>query len=265
MSDTVSKVFNFDGGCNFRDMGGYAASDGRIIKPGQLYRSGVLAYFTEADQLKLAELNIRVICDLRRANEREEEPTLWPDNQTIRLDWDDDASLEKQGELPLDKADSVESARDIMKGVYRTMPNWLDNRLRGVFEYLLSGQVPLLFHCAAGKDRTGLTAALILHSLGVDRSTILADYAQTNEAVDIIAFVVKHQNAKMGLATEDHPAMQIPVDIRQALAKADPIYLNTALQQIEADYQSIDNYLLERFAITAELRDELRNTLLMSR
>lgn len=263
MSDSLSKVFNFEGGCNFRDMGGYKSLDGRIIKPGQLYRSGVMAYFTDADLSQLAGLGIRVICDLRRAKERDEEPTLWPDQQTIRFTWDDDAAIEKMGELPLDKADSVEAARDIMMGIYRTMPNWLDSRLRGVFEYLLSGEVPLLFHCAAGKDRTGLTAALILHALGVDRATILADYAQTNDAADIIAFVVKHQNAKMGLMDEDHPAMQIPADIRQTLVTADPLYLNTALQQIEADYQSIDNYLRERFGITAELQAELRNKLLV--
>ena len=153
-------------------------------------------------------------------------------------------------------------AQKVMVDLYRNMPIWLEHRLRGVFEHLASGCVPLLFHCSAGKDRTGLTAALVLHSLGVERETILADYALTNEAVDLLQFVLKNNKFGAGLATHDHPVMKMPADVRDALMRAETAYLEAAFEQIENDYRSIDNFLCERFGITAELRHSMRDALL---
>ena len=262
MTETFQRVLKLEGGCNLRDLGGYRTIDGRVVKPGQLYRSGVMAYFTDNDKRALAELGVRVICDLRRAEERSDEPTQWPDAAVKIVECDSSPEQEGRGELSWRDIASAEDAQQVMMDLYRNMPAWLEHRLRGVFDHLASGHVPLLFHCSAGKDRTGLTAALVLHCLGVERETILADYALTNEAVDLLQFVLKHNKFGAGLATHDHPAMQMPADVRQALMRAETAYLEAALAQIESDYLSIDNFLRERFGITAELQDYMRSTML---
>jgi protein-tyrosine phosphatase len=83
------RILNLEGGCNFRDLGGYRTRDGRELKWGCLLRAGVLSYFTPADHAHLNQLRVRVICDLRRAEERELEPTRWPDTNTRHLSWED--------------------------------------------------------------------------------------------------------------------------------------------------------------------------------
>lgn len=266
MAEQFQRVLNLEGSCNLRDLGGYPTTDGRRVQTGKLYRSGVMAYFTDSDKQHLAELGIRAICDLRRSNERADEPTQWPSNTDVKFFvWDDEPVLEAQGELEWQNAISGDHVREVMIKLYRNMPAWLENRLRGVFEYLAAGHVPLLFHCAAGKDRTGLTAALILHSIGVERDTIIADYVLTNEAVDLEAFILKNKKAAMGLTDQEHPLQKMSLDVREALMGADAAYLKAAFEQIELEYQTVDNFLRERFGITPELQQHMRNLLLTER
>lgn len=263
MSKRSEQVLNFEGGCNFRDLGGYPAANGRKIKHGLLFRSGVMAYLTPNDQQRIANMRINIVCDLRRSDERADEPTRWPTNAATEFfTWDDEPNLEKQGELSWQNAADPQQAHETMVALYRNMPIWLENRLRGVFAYLIKGQVPLLFHCAAGKDRTGLTAALIMHSLGVDRDTILLDYQLTDQAVDLVAFLLKHKHAGMGLSDAEHPVNQIPAQIRDTLIKADSAFLSAALEQIELDFGSVDNFLHQRFDITPAVREQLQSMLL---
>src|SRR5580704_2752471 len=82
-------ILNLEGGCNFRDLGGYRTRDGRMLKRGCVFRTGVLSYFTPADHERLNQLGVRAICDLRRVEEREREPTRWPDAATQHLSWED--------------------------------------------------------------------------------------------------------------------------------------------------------------------------------
>lgn len=264
MNTDLSTVLKLEGGCNFRDLGGYPAMDGRRIKSGVLYRSGVMAYFTASDQDAITALGISTICDLRRSDEREREPTLWPDSCSARrISWDDEPDIEGQGHLAWGSAESPEQIRQSMKTLYRAMPFWLENRLRGVFRLLCDNKLPLLFHCAAGKDRTGLTAGLILSCLGVERELILADYEQTNHAVDLEAFTLKHKQAGMGLADEEHPLLKMPEAIRHAVLKADTDYLNAAFSEIEQRFNSVDGYIKEHLGVSDRDKEQLRQRLLV--
>src|SRR5215813_4128804 len=85
----TSRTLSFEGGCNFRDLGGYRARDGREVKWGRVFRTGVLSYFTSNDHPQLSALGVRTICDLRRVDERTREPTRWPDGDTRLMSWDD--------------------------------------------------------------------------------------------------------------------------------------------------------------------------------
>jgi protein-tyrosine phosphatase len=85
----TQRILNLEGGCNFRDLGGYRTRDGRELQCGRVFRTGVLSYFTPTDQERVNQLGVRVICDLRRSDEREYEPTRWPDANTQHLSWED--------------------------------------------------------------------------------------------------------------------------------------------------------------------------------
>jgi hypothetical protein len=78
------RVFSLEGGCNFRDIGGYPTADGRTMRWGQVFRAGVLSYLSDRDHQTLAPLRVRTICDLRQADEREQEPTRWSGGQINR-------------------------------------------------------------------------------------------------------------------------------------------------------------------------------------
>ncbi|HEX2493318.1 MAG TPA: tyrosine-protein phosphatase, partial [Steroidobacter sp.] len=86
---SAGRVLAFEGGCNFRDVGGYRTHDGGQVRWGKVFRTGVLSYFTVNDHAALLRLGVRAICDLRRAEEREREPTRWPDADAQALYWED--------------------------------------------------------------------------------------------------------------------------------------------------------------------------------
>ncbi|MCK9468918.1 MAG: tyrosine-protein phosphatase [Porticoccaceae bacterium] len=259
MNDLSTRLVPLEGGCNFRDLGGYTTVDQRRIKPGKLYRSGVMSYFTAADKATLHALGVRTICDLRREDERSAEPTAWPVEVNL-VAWDEEVP---RGELSWLDSNDAEHAREVMKQTYRTMPDWLHNRLVGLFELLANNEVPLVFHCAAGKDRTGLSAALILHCLGVPRETIYRDYELTNHAVDLDAFLRHHGKARLGLSNNRNTLTTMDTARRQAILNADLAYLMAGLEQIEQDHDTLDNYLRDVLGVSDATQAEIRHNLLI--
>ena len=185
MSDRLSPFQAID---NFRDYGGYAAGRDRIAR-GRLYRSAHQARATEADLEHLAKLNLATVVDLRRPSERREQPSRRPatwGGRVIESDHDDG------GEAPhitfLRTCYLTEtSGRRFMTDTYRRLPfepAHVD-LFRRYFHALGEDGGPILIHCAAGKDRTGLLAALTHSLLGVSRDDLIADYLLTNTAVDL--------------------------------------------------------------------------------
>lgn len=259
----LSSVLPLQAACNLRDLGGYECADGRHLKSGVLYRSGVMAYFTDADRRYIGALNIHTVCDLRRSDEQAKEPSCWPQGSTTQfVTWPDEPDLEGQGHLAWGQADDPEQIRHAMITFYRAMPTWLGSRLRGVFQHLCQADLPLLFHCSAGKDRTGMTAALILYMLGASEAQILADYEQTNTAVNLEAFALAHHNAGMGLADEQHPLLSLREDIRRTILRADGDYMRAAFTSITQQFGGIDNYLSDYLGVTEAAQISLRQRLL---
>lgn len=234
--------FDLAGGCNFRDIGGYATSGGRKVRRGVIYRSGVLTYLTLSDHEAIASTGIRTIVDLRRDDEIAMEPTAWP-SPVRNLSWrlDESMAMSQRG-APWEHSSSGGEARDWMIRSYATMKDWLVAPLRGIFDAVLEGGAPLLFHCAAGKDRTGFCAAMVLGLAGVDQDAIIADYTLTNTAVDLLAFTVTHRAAGMGLTDGEHPFEKMRPDVREALMRAEPAYLESALDSVVASHGSISGY-----------------------
>lgn len=255
-----NNLIALEGGCNFRDLGGYGTVDGRAVRRGQLYRSGVLSYLTSADNALLAGLGIGAICDLRREHERWSEPTCWPDAGVDKLAWDDERDISMVSGLS--GVRSAEQARAGMLALYQHMPTWLAPRLRGLFQYLAQRPVPMLFHCAAGKDRTGLAAALLLTVVGVSRETILADYLATNQAVDLEHFISHNRSGNLGLATSTHPIFSVPEAARRVLLRADPEFLAAAFASIEAGPGGMQGYLSDALGVDQGMQELLVERLL---
>ncbi len=266
------RVLKFEGGCNFRDIGGYRNRDGRELVWGRVFRTGVLSYFTALDEASLAQLGVKVICDLRRAEEREREQTRWTDATTEHLSWDDGAQPPTVRTFSGRHADTAAGMRLAMIDLYRALPTWMIPRLRGMFERIANGGSPMIVHCAAGKDRTGLAIALLLAALYVPHETIVEDYLLTNDAGDFEAFILsRHQTrpdqsqldqSQQGLATTNHPLLALSDDVRRVLFAADADYLAAAFEQISQDSGSVTAFLRDRVGVDASMQRNLAAALL---
>jgi len=255
------RILNLEGGCNFRDLGGYRTRDGRELKWGRIFRAGVLSYFTSSDQRQLSQLGVRVICDLRREDEREREQTRWPDANTQHLCWDDGAPPIIRS-FAANHPYTAAGMHAAMIDFYRALPAWIAPRLRGMVLCITQGDLPILVHCQAGKDRTGIAIALLLAVLDVPHETIVEDYLLTNDACDLVQFILMRHQEKLGAAVSDHPLQTMPEDIRRVLFAAHADYLHAALDQIARDHGDILKYLREEIGIDDAMRSQLQAALL---
>lgn len=252
-----------EGGCNFRHISGYPAHGGRRLREGKLFRSGVLAHLSALDHERLQPLGIRTIIDLRHADERRHDPTRWCDQDAVIIAGDEDTGAASLLRLALRTSPTLATMHQTMIDVYRSMPESLAGRMRVLFERLLSGDLPLLIHCSAGKDRTGFATAMILEALGVDRSLVFQDYLYTNEAVHLEHFVLEHQPPDLQRDPHfKHPIARMDADARNALLRAHADYLDAALMALKARYGSIDGYLERRLGIDAPKLARIREGLL---
>jgi protein-tyrosine phosphatase len=233
------------------------------VRWGCVYRAGVLRYFTPADAERLSRLGVRAICDLRRADEREREPTRWPTPDVTTLTWadGDNAPAVTRRLAPRQPLDA-EGMRTAMLNMYRDLPRWMAPRIRGLFECVAYDRMPVVVHCAAGKDRTGFAVAMLYAALGVSADTFMQDYLYTNEVGNFEEFVQRRRSATLGVADDQRPLFRMPADIRRVLFAADPDYLRAALEQIDSEFGGLDTYLERAVGLSAELRARMQDALL---
>jgi protein-tyrosine phosphatase len=251
------------GARNFRDFGGYTTADGRRVRWGCLYRSGQLGALTAADQQQVADLGIGLICDFRRDSERAQEPNLFAAHHRPRIENLPIAPGNTSSVLmALDTGtgpglDSIERIVQCMVDINRDLALCQRAAYRRMFDALLAVDGPLLVHCAAGKDRTGFAALLILAALGVPEETIIRDYLLTSRYLparqELTRMLKRHS-----LGTGPESELLLP------LLEAREIYLQGALQAIREQYGDIDNYLRDYLAIDDNTRRELRARLLVA-
>jgi len=251
------------GGRNFRDVGGYATTDGRRVRWGRVYRSGAMTGLTQADRSELSAFGIRTICDFRSPSERRREPTHWDSSGSESLYWDyEHAGLSLRGLLLEAGELSAAAMRQAMLRLYRRLPLLFAAPYAALFGKLTAGAVPLLFHCAAGKDRTGVAAALILTSLGVPREAVIEDYTLTNSVIDLDATLTARPRTNIGLAIGNVHLSDISREVRAPLLEARAEYLAAAFGQIERDHGSVAGYVAGALGVTEAMLRELRRHLL---
>jgi protein-tyrosine phosphatase len=250
------------GAPNFRDLGGYETADGRRVRHGVLYRSEALALSDASDRAALAGLGIRFVCDLRSAHERETAPTAWPPDrapETLHLDVGMDLRAGNAALVRILAADpTVRGVRAMLMASYGAMPRAFAPGLRGFLDALLSEKLPALFHCTAGKDRTGFLGAVLLETLGVPRETIRYDYALTSRYSDMPRMM---RTAAVYVAAltgrDDHGA-----DMLETLCGTDPDYIESSFAAIARDWGSTEAYLRAVAGFGAPERTRLRDLLL---
>ena len=238
----------FAGGNNFRELGGYRADEGKTVKWGQIYRgfpTGRLT--TEADRARLDGLGLRLILDLRSGAEAAKLPDYVPDGaRLVQICGLRDATGQEIDFSPNDIQRLVQSApagMSLTQLMYRQMLTG-NKAFKELFRALEAGETPILFHCTAGKDRTGVAAMLILLALGASDETICADYARTNLC----------RAAEIEKAMADHAA-EIAADPAQRMrwqtsAGVDPETAPFVLRTIRQDYGSAESYLEAEYGLT---------------
>lgn len=244
------------GAHNLRDMGGYVAQDGRRLKWRTLYRSGVMANLSEPDIQAFRDLGIKAICDLRTRHECRRRPTLWHEGTDI-LYYSRDYELSAGDLEAVLKSGSI--AHDVMEKiihhVYRKLPIEQAESYRAMFQLLLEGRVPFLFNCTAGKDRTGVAAALLLLALGMDRALIDEDYALTELMIEELERLLLGDPRYARLA-------QAPRAHYLPLLSARPEYLTVAFAEIDNRYGSVEAYFQEALGVGPAEITKLQDLLL---
>ncbi|MFN3931966.1 MAG: tyrosine-protein phosphatase [Brevundimonas sp.] len=252
----TDRLHRFDALDNFRDYGDYASAAGRRIAGGRLFRSAHHARASEADLERLAELGLAAVVDLRRPGERRDQPSRRPPGFAgLVIESDHDDGREAPHITFLKTADlTIDAGRRFMTDTYRELafdPAHLDLFTR-YLRSLGEADGPVLIHCAAGKDRTGLLAALTHHLLGVHRDDMVGDYLLTNAAVDLAG-------RAPGIARQLETMTGRPVahDAVVAFLGVEPVYLDTAMAEIAARHGSVDGYLAQALGVDAALRDRI--------
>jgi len=256
----MSRHIAFEGIDNFRDFGDYAAG-GRRLKPGLLYRSANHSQATDADLSKLAGLGVAVIVDLRRPNERERAPSRRWDGFTAAVIENDisEARDDEWRDFITSSDLTVESFTRYMTDYYTHAPFWtrhLDLYSR-YFRTLAEADGPVLVHCAAGKDRTGILCALTHHIVGVSDDDIMADYLLTNDEERLtrrLPFMRDYVLELSGKAPSDEALM---VGMR-----VEAEYLAEAFRVMRERHGSLDGYLDEALGLDTPTRKAIHDRLL---
>lgn len=254
----AERVLPLEGGVNFRDLGGYRTEDGRSVVWGKLFRSGTMSDLTSADYQYLGKLGIKTFCDFRSNEERSEEPTLYkefaPVAQMLTQDYSMRDMMNDSFTKALAQLKTREQALQAFGSFYRKGLTAYAGQFRDMFAQLLQNKAPLSFNCSAGKDRTGMAAALVLSALGVPRDVVVADYALSEQAYDFGLREMKKRMAahqdKDAASPHNQLFAQLPREVIQVFMGTDPALIEAFFAQIEQDYGSVSKYLQQEMQLS---------------
>ena len=257
---SAERVLNFDGVHNFRDYGGYAVIGGGRLKRGILWRSGQHHGATDADLEKIASLGLKTVFDLRSSRERTTHPCRRPEGFAAAVYSPEYPTKAHAPHIAAAQTTRQRTAESTHEGLLRNYgaicfrPE-LMAMMRTYFSTLADGEGPSLVNCMAGKDRTGITVAMLHLATGVHRDDVIEDYVLTNTAGD--------SEARIAAGAETIRAISgnLDDDVLRVLMGVDPAYLEAAFVAVEEKHGSIDGYLREALGVDAALKDRLRAAL----
>jgi protein-tyrosine phosphatase len=242
---------------NFRDLGGLPVTGGFHIRPGLLYRCQGPGTFLDDHRQELSELDIRLVCDLRSDLERRAAVHDWGLSAIlINLDLPNDFGSETSlGWKALVRHPTEAGARAAMRASYATMPTAIRPYMPTIVAAISEGNTPVLMHCTAGKDRTGVLVALLLLFVGVPLDAVIGDYLRSEafgRNLRASGSLAPALGATFGFAPD-----QGTVD---ALIGVDTEFLMAALAPVDGIWGSVDGYFAS-VGVDSDRRAELRSIL----
>ena len=256
----LDRTVPLDGVSNTRDLGGLRTKDGHTVRSGQIIRSGEIDDIDDVGMTRLDELGVSAIIDLRTTKEATANPAHWPegkgpDRYNFPLMENESAMIDDMHAL-ISSGSATGSQTDAMFfDAFSYIATDYTSEIRSVFDILLkqpNGQA-VLYHCSGGKDRTGITTALVLSALGVTRDEIEADFMmsnQLNDADNAAAAIASQVNSTRG-TNMSAQAVWPTLGVRKA-------YLDEFYRSVEEEYGSVDDYLRDGLGLTTEELEVLR-------
>lgn len=249
----AERKLGMQGTPNFRDFGGYRTVDGRMVKWGFLFRSGQLSSLSDQDVALVASLELDLVCDFRRDEEQQGDPSRLPLGKPPRI-----ASLPiipGSNSRFFEQADGQLADRqamfDFMVEINRDFAEAQTATYARMFREILDVEdARFLVHCAAGKDRTGFAAAIILLALGVSRDVVMRDYMLTGQFF--------HPQSEVERLREKYQMQQMDAQSILPMLEVHEDYLARALLAIEQNYPSVEVYLEEALGVGAAEVAELQ-------
>lgn len=252
-----NRLLTLPGAFNVRDIGGYQTTDGRQVRWGQVYRAGSLSYLTDEGLAQLQTWGIRTVCDLRTTHEAETMPTLLPDGVTYRH-----IPLHERGEgrgrILATLTFRPHRIHDLV--LYGYINLMLEKRapLIGDILRLIADPVnrPILLHCTAGKDRTGLAIALLLTLLGVPDEAIAADFSLSNLFYEEVRRSIERDAKRLAV-------FGVQANNLRPFLVAHPESLRLALAHIRQKYGTVTKYVCGRAGLESAIITQLQTELLL--
>jgi protein-tyrosine phosphatase len=236
---------------NFRDLGGYKTKDGRTIAWRRLFRSADFRNITENDLIRLKELGLKSVIDLRSSGERETRQNEFLNENGIQYFSIPFLSADKKRNSEEKKPDKIKNMGEFY--LLLVKQKTFMKRLKEALKIIAKPENhPVVFHCAIGKDRTGVLAAIILSILGVEDSDIIQDYYLTSN-------FMKELNQRID---NDPHYSGLPKDLPSFFLKAAPESMVTFLSKLKQEYGSVNNYL-KSHGIRGSLIKRLNDVLLL--
>lgn len=260
------RIITLEGALNVRELGGLPLAGGRHVKYGKLIRAGRLSNLSENDRKVLQrKWNVRTIIDLRNSQEISEHPDVFLEGADLRqinliANEQNGISKEDYGMSMIDylmmRASSLHAdggSKKLLEFMYGEMAKspYSVGKIRDFFmELLMLRDGAFLWHCTSGKDRTGVTGALLLYLLGADMDTIREDYLYTNEQV-------RSYRENLLEMMRQHGADETLVEEIRILESVDWKYIENFFHSIKNTYGSIDKFLSSQLGLTEEDKRKL--------
>jgi protein-tyrosine phosphatase len=253
---TAERAQPFEGIVNFRDLGGYETTDGRRVKWGQIFRSGHLSRVTEKDKALFQSMGIRVVCDFRTPGEVSAQPDWLPEDGSVSYrhypivhgEFDPVAAMES-----LQKGDISWLTEDFIINRYIQKIDLFPKVWGEILELLADpNNRPLVFHCTAGKDRAGTSAALILLALGVPEETVIYDHGLSNIYIADALKMINERIRALGINPDDvAPYFTAPRNAIMAL-----------VNHVRKAYGSAVDYMKDQAGLGKKTINDLKRQLL---
>ena len=234
------RLIPFQGTMNFRDLGGYQSENGQSVKWGKIFRSDALVHMTASDLESFEKLGVASVCDFRSADElaREPDPESITSSESVHYLTLDIMGMvaEKTGDhsnwVEQFKSANVNPDEMMNKG-YIANAFLASAGYKKMFEQLLANENgATLYHCTAGKDRTGVASALVLMALGVPKKTIVEDYMLSLQYYKMPDEMIEGASKMYG----------IPAELMREFSKVKPEWIEAVLTEIETKTGGFENY-----------------------